>query len=49
MSVKTKKAPFNLPPNVLIVLNQAMTKGAAPSKNALVERALIKELKEQQR
>ena len=49
MSVKTKKAPFNLPPNVLIVLNQAMAKGAAPSKNALVERALIKELKEQQR
>jgi hypothetical protein len=49
MSAKTKKAPFNLPPNVLIVLNQAMAKGAAPSKNALVERALIKELKEQQR
>jgi hypothetical protein len=49
MSAKTKKATFNLHPNALIVLNQAMAKGAAPSKNALVERALIKELKEQQR
>ena len=49
MYVKTKKATFNLHPNVLIALNEAMAKGAAPSKNALVERALIKELKELQR
>jgi hypothetical protein len=49
MYAKTKKATFNLHPNVLIALNEAMAKGAAPSKNALVERALIKELKELQR
>jgi len=49
MYTKTKKATFNLHPDVLIALNQAMSRGAAPSKNALVERALIKELKELQR
>ena len=49
MYVKTKKATFNLHPNVLIALNEAMANGAAPSKNALVERALIKELKELRR
>jgi rRNA-processing protein FCF1 len=46
MSVKTKKATFNLPPAVLAALDEAMAKGAAPSKNVLVERALVKELKE---
>ncbi|MFC1924174.1 hypothetical protein ACFLXA_02275 [Chloroflexota bacterium] len=46
MSQKTKKATFNLPPDILEELDKAMMDGAAPSKNALVERALIKELKE---
>ncbi|MDD4230906.1 MAG: hypothetical protein WCS64_05050 [Dehalococcoidales bacterium] len=46
MSNKTKKATFNLHPNVLIDLENAMAEGAATSKNALVERALIKELEE---
>lgn len=46
MSNKTKKATFNLHPAVLIDLENAMAEGAATSKNALVERALIKELEE---
>jgi hypothetical protein len=49
MSGKTKKATFNLHPDVLDALDKAMSEGAAPSKNALVERALLKELKEMQR
>lgn len=46
MTKRTKKATFNLHPDVLAALDEAMVKGAAPSKNALVERALVKELKE---
>jgi len=46
MSNKTKKATFNLHPSVLNDLEKAMAEGAATSKNALVERALIKELEE---
>jgi len=46
---KTKKATFNLPPDVLAELDKAMAEGVAPSKNALVERALVKELKELRR
>jgi len=46
MSGKTKKATFNLPPDVLAELDKAMAEGVAPSKNVLVERALVKELKE---
>jgi hypothetical protein len=49
VSGKTKKATFNLHPDVLAALDKAMAEGAAPSKNILVERALIKELKELQR
>jgi hypothetical protein len=49
MRAKTKKATFNLHPAVLIELDEAMARGAAPSKNILVERALVKELKELQR
>ena len=49
MPEKTKKATFNLYPDVLAALNEAMAQGAAPSKNALVERALLKELKELRR
>ena len=49
MSEKTRKATFNLHANVLSALDKAMSDGAAPSKNVLVERALLKELKEIQR
>ena len=49
MSEKTKKATFNLHPDILAELDKAMTEGVAPSKNALVERALVKELKELRR
>ena len=43
---KTKKATFNIHPDVLEALDQAMTAGVAPSNNVFVERALLKELKE---
>ena len=46
MPAKTKKATVNLHPEVLDALDEAMSHGAASSKNALVEQALIKELKE---
>jgi len=49
MSEKTKKATFNLHPDVLAALDEAMAEGVAPSKNVLVERALLKELKEVRR
>jgi len=49
MSEKTKKATFNLHPDVLAALDKAMADGVAPSKNVLVERALLKELKELRR
>ena len=49
MGGKTKKVTFNLHPDILAELDQAMSEGAAPSKNALVERALAKELKELRR
>ena len=49
MSEKTKKATFNLHTDVLAALNKAMAEGVAPSKNVLVERALLKELKEVRR
>ncbi|MDD2252631.1 MAG: hypothetical protein PHQ10_06690 [Dehalococcoidales bacterium] len=49
MNNKTKKATFNLHPTVLSDLEKAMAEGAATSKNALVERALIKELEELKR
>ncbi len=46
MGEKTKKATFNLHPDILVALDKAMADGAAPSKNVLVERALVKELKD---
>ena len=46
MRGKTKKATFNLHTDVLAELDEVMSKGIAPSKNALVEQALLKELKE---
>jgi hypothetical protein len=49
MRGKTKKATFSLHLDVLAALDEATTRGAAQSKNALVERALVKELKELQR
>jgi hypothetical protein len=49
MGGKTKKATFNFHPDVLAALDEAMAEGAAPSKNALIERALVKELKELRR
>ena len=49
MSAKTKKATFNLHTDVLAALDEVMAQGIAPSKNALVERALLKELKELRR
>lgn len=49
MKEKTKKATFNLHTTVLAELEMATSQGAAPSKNAFVERALLKELKEFQR
>jgi metal-responsive CopG/Arc/MetJ family transcriptional regulator len=49
MPGKTKKATFNLHTDVLADLDEIMAQGKVPSKNALVERALIKELKEMRR
>lgn len=49
MRGKTKKATFNLHTDVLAALDKIMAQGMAPSKNALVEQALLKELKELQR
>lgn len=49
MRRKTKKATFNLHTDVLAALDEVMARGMAPSKNALVEQALNKELKELQR
>ena len=49
MSSKLKKATFSLPQEVLAALDVAMAQKAAPSKNAFVERALLKALKELQR
>jgi hypothetical protein len=46
MNKKTKKATFNLHPDVLAALDKVMAEGVAPSKNVFVERALVKELRE---
>jgi len=49
MGGKSKKATFSLHEDVLTALSEVVARGAAPSKNALVDRALRKELKELQR
>ena len=49
MREKTKKATFSLHTDVLAALDEIMAQGMAPSKNALVEQALLKELKELRR
>ena len=49
MRGKTKKATFNLHVTVLDALDEVAARGIVPSKNALVEHALVKELKELRR
>jgi hypothetical protein len=49
MRGKTRKATFNLHTDVLAALDEIMAQGMVPSKNALVEQALLKELKELRR
>ncbi|MFH0913956.1 MAG: hypothetical protein V1849_01535 [Chloroflexota bacterium] len=49
MRGKTKKATFNLPTDVLAALDEVRAQGIVTSKNALVERALLKELDELRR
>lgn len=49
MPGKTKKATFSLRTDILAELDKVMSKGIATSKNALVEQALLKELKELRR
>ena len=49
MRGKTKKATFNLHTDVLDALDEIMAQGIVPSKNALVEQALIKEVKDLRR
>jgi len=49
MREKTKKATFNLHITVLDAMDEVMARGMAASKNALVEQALIKEVKELRR
>jgi hypothetical protein len=46
MREKTKKATFNLPVDILAAIDEIMDSGLVPSKNALVEHALVKELNE---
>jgi hypothetical protein len=49
MPGKTRKATFNLHTDVLAEMDEVMAQGRAPSKNALAEQALLKELKELRR
>ncbi len=49
MGGKTKKATFSLHSDVLAALDEIMALGTVPSKNALVEQALLKEIKELRR
>jgi hypothetical protein len=43
-TAKIKKATLNIHTEVLAALDEATAQGIVPSKNALVEKALIKEL-----
>ena len=43
--MRMKKATFSLPEDVLESIGEAVAQGAAPSKNALVQRAIVKELR----
>jgi Arc/MetJ-type ribon-helix-helix transcriptional regulator len=49
MREKTKKVTFNLPTDVIADIDEIMNSGLVRSKNALVEQALVKELKELKR
>src|SRR5439155_8301791 len=49
VATTSRKATFNLPTTLLAELGEAVAKGVAPSKNALVERALARELREARR
>jgi tRNA A37 N6-isopentenylltransferase MiaA len=49
MREKTKKATFNIHITVLDAVDEVMARGMARSKNALVEQALIREVKELRR
>ncbi|MBI2322377.1 MAG: hypothetical protein HYU88_09925 [Chloroflexi bacterium] len=49
MPSNTKKVTFSLSEDVLAGVARAVARGAAPSKNALVERAVVRELKELRR
>ena len=44
-----EKATFALPDQTLMAISEAVAQGAAPSKNALVQRALNRELREWRR
>lgn len=46
MRGKTRKATFNLPDDILTAMDEVMAHGNVKSKNAMVEQALRKELKE---
>ena len=49
MATRTRKATFSLPEDTLMDLGEAVARGAASSKNAFVQRALGKELREWRR
>lgn len=49
MATLAKKATFSLHEDLLEDLDQAVSHGAAASKNAFVERALVRELREWRR
>jgi hypothetical protein len=49
MAARAKKATFSLSEDVLAALHEAVVQGTAPSKNALVEQALVRELRELRR
>jgi hypothetical protein len=49
MAGTTKKATFNIHTDVLTALDEIAAQGIVTSKNALVEQALIKELRELKR
>ncbi len=49
MPAKAKKATFSLREEVLAAVDEAVARGEAPSKNAFVERALLRELSDVRR
>ena len=49
MPSKAKKATFSLHADVLAALDEAIAQQVAPSKNAFVERALLRELRDVRR